>query len=42
MERLLVQAEMRDPSRIAKNALTNMVIEKAIDYPEPKSDFMQI
>ena len=42
MERLLVQAEMRDPGRIAKNALTNMVMEKAIDYPEPKSDFMQI
>ncbi len=42
MERLLVQAEMRDPSRIAKNALTNMVMEKAIDYPEPKPDFMQM
>ena len=42
MERLLVQAEMRDPSRIAKNALTNMVMEKAIDYPESKPAFMQI
>ncbi len=31
-----------DPGMIAKNALTNMVMEKAIDYPEPKSDFMQI
>ena len=39
MERLMVQAEMRDPSRIAKKALTNMVMEKAIDY---QPDFMQI
>ena len=31
-----------DPSRIAKKALTNMVMEKAIDYPEPKPEFMQI
>ena len=31
-----------DPSRIAKNALTNMVMEKAVDYPEPKPAFMQI
>ena len=25
-----------DPGRIAKKALTNMAMEKAIDYPEPK------
>ena len=31
-----------DPGRIAKKALTNMVMEKAIDYPEPKPEFMQI
>ena len=31
-----------DPGRIAKNALTNMVMEKAIDYPEPKPEFMQM
>ena len=31
-----------DPSRIAKKALTNMVMEKAVDYPEPKPGFMQI
>lgn len=31
-----------NPSRITKRALTNMVIEKAKDYPEPKPDFMQI
>ena len=31
-----------DPGRIAKKALTNMVMEKAIDYPEPKPGFMQI
>ena len=31
-----------DPSRIAKKALTNMVMEKAIDYPEPKPEFMKI
>ena len=29
-----------DPSRIAKKALTNMVMEKAVDYPEPKQEFM--
>ena len=31
-----------DPGRIAKKALTNMVMEKAIDYHEPKPEFMQI
>ena len=31
-----------DPSRIAKKALTNMVMEKAKDYPDPKPEFMQI
>ena len=31
-----------NPSRIAKKALTNMVMEKAKDYPEPKPAFMQI
>ena len=31
-----------DPGRIAKNALTNMVMEKSKDYPEPKPDFMKI
>ena len=31
-----------DPGRIAKKALTNIVMEKAIDYPEPKPGFMQI
>jgi hypothetical protein len=31
-----------DPGRIAKKALTNMVMEKATDYPEPKPAFMQI
>ena len=31
-----------DPGKIARKALTNMVMEKAIDYPEPKPDFMQI
>lgn len=31
-----------DPSRIAKKALTNMVMEKSKDYPEPKTDFMKI
>ena len=30
-----------DPGRIAKKALTNMVMEKAVDYPEPKPAFMQ-
>jgi hypothetical protein len=33
---------MRDLGRIAKKALTNMVMEKAVDYPEPKPEFMQI
>ena len=28
--------------RIAKKALTNLTMEKAIDYPEPKPDFMQM
>ena len=31
-----------DPGSIAKKALTNMVMEKAKDYPEPKPGFMQI
>ena len=31
-----------DPSRIAKMALTKMIMEKATDYPEPKPAFMQI
>ncbi len=31
-----------DPKKIAKLALTNMVMEKAVDYPEPKPAFMQI
>jgi len=31
-----------DPGRIAKKALTNMVMDKATDYPEPKPAFMQI
>ena len=31
-----------DSGRIAKKALTNMVMEKAIDYPEPKPAFLQI
>ena len=31
-----------DPGRIAKKALTNMVMEKAVDYSEPKPEFMQI
>ena len=31
-----------DSSRIAKKALTKMVMKKAIDYPEPKPGFMQI
>ncbi len=30
------------PSRIAKKALTNMVMEKAVEYPEPKPEFMKI
>ena len=31
-----------DPSKIAKLALTKMIMEKAKDYPEPKLAFMQI
>ena len=31
-----------NPSRIAKKALTNMVMEKATDNPELKPEFMQI
>ena len=31
-----------DPSKIAKKALTKMIMEKATDYPEPKPAFMQI
>lgn len=31
-----------DPDKIAKTALTKMVMEKARDYPEPEPDFMQI
>ena len=31
-----------DPRSIVKKALTNMVMEKAVDYPEPKPEFMQI
>ena len=31
-----------DPKKIAKLALTNMVMERAVDYPEPKPEFMQI
>ena len=31
-----------DPQSIAKKALTKMIMEKAIDYPEPKPEFMQI
>lgn len=31
-----------DPNRIAKMALTKMIMEKATDYPEPKPEFMQI
>ena len=31
-----------DPGRIAKKALTNMVMEKAVYYPDPKPEFMQI
>jgi len=30
-----------DPDRTARNALTNMVMEKAADYPELKPEFMQ-
>ncbi len=31
-----------DPNKIAKMALTKMIMEKAADYPEPKPAFMQI
>ena len=31
-----------DPIRIVKKALTDMVMEKAGDYPDPKPAFMQI
>ncbi|MCI6580805.1 MAG: SOS response-associated peptidase [Oscillospiraceae bacterium] len=31
-----------DPNKIAKIALTKMIMEKAADYPEPKPAFMQI
>lgn len=31
-----------DPHKIAKLALTKMIMEKAKDYPEPKPAFMQI
>lgn len=31
-----------DPSKIAKMALTKMIMEKVADYPEPKPEFMQI
>lgn len=31
-----------DPNRIAKMALTKMIMEKANDYPEPKPSFMSI
>lgn len=31
-----------DPNKIAKMALTKMIMEKATDYPEPKPAFMQI
>jgi hypothetical protein len=31
-----------DPRNIAERALTNMVMEKAKDYPEPVPAFMQI
>lgn len=30
------------PNKIAKMALTKMIMEKAADYPEPKPAFMQI
>ena len=30
-----------DPRRIAEQALTNLIMEKAKDYPEPKPAFMQ-
>lgn len=28
--------------KIARKALTNMVMEKSKDYPEPKPEFMQL
>jgi putative SOS response-associated peptidase YedK len=31
-----------DPNKIAKMALTKMIMEKAADYPEPKPAFMRI
>ncbi len=31
-----------DPKSIAEKALTKMVVEKAVDYPEPVPEFMQI
>lgn len=31
-----------DPNKIAKMALTKMIMDKAKDYPEPKPTFMQI
>ncbi len=31
-----------DPNRIAKTALTKMIMEKAADYPESKPEFMRI
>ncbi len=31
-----------DPRRIAQKALSNMIVEKARDYPEPKPDYMKI
>lgn len=31
-----------DPNRIAKKALTHMIMEKAKDYPEPLPSYMQI
>lgn len=31
-----------DPHKIAKMALTKMIMEKAADYPEPKPEFMQV
>ena len=31
-----------DPRSIAERALTNMVMEKAKDYPEPKPAWMQV
>lgn len=31
-----------DPRKVAKKAVTNLVMEKAKDYPEPKPAFMQL